>query len=444
MTKNSLNSFLKKTMFRKRLQKLESKKKLYIYTQDKDEIYNFQLNGLNSVWHSAVRDMPFYKRWKQIYNLPDNIRSIEDLKRFPPLTKKDICLNEGFILSHLKNYYLTATGGTSGITTNFPTSKLDAEDSYANAYTGRSWWGIRPFDKILMFWGHSHLFGTGMMRYVKSAKRKLADFLISTKRVSCYSLGVGNVESFYSRILKERPHAIISYTSNVYRMCKFMEANGLSFRDENLKAVILTSETATDADVKLIKERLNTNVVHEYGMAETGAVAYSCRTTDNIRILWDSFVITTDAKGRLFITTTGNKIFPLINYDSEDLVDPGDVYKNSVLGLSHIKGKERDVLKLPSVNGEILSISTIFFDHILKCYPGIYSIHYKQTEDGASIVLTSDTKLDFRHLKRYFAQEASREFRNIDFEKIHFTQSGEIPKTVAGKNKTFIKEANIL
>jgi len=439
-----VNSFIKKTIknifFSERLRIIEEKKKLYSEITENEKITEYQLSQLNKVWHDAYTNLPFYRDWKEKHSLPDKIESIEQLKNFPVLTKRDIYENQEYIKEGLTDFYMTSTGGTSGITTHFPTSKNDADHTYANAYLGRSWWDIQPLNRILMFWGHSHLFGKGLKRHVKQFKRKLSDLLINTKKVSSYALNQHNVANFYDTIVKDDPEVIISYTSNLFQICKYMESKGVKYKSDNFKGIILTSETATDADVAILKERFNTNIIHEYGMAETGAMAYSDKETDNIRILWDSFICTVDESSTLHLTTILPKVFPLFNYTSEDLVEVRDVFDESIISLRFIKGKERDIVWVKDLNNEKMVISTIFLDHVLKFYPNIYSVHYKQAEEGTvTIGLTSDVELDINDLNKYFAKEAGKEFDNLDYSKFTIRQVDNIGKTVAGKKKTFME-----
>ena len=429
---------LKNTILAKRLKLLDKKKELYSSVTDDEDIYIYQLNRFNTTWKHCITNIPFYIKWQKEHSLPDQIASIEDLKIFPVLTKTEIHANQEFILENLKDYYLTSTGGTSGITTHFPTSNENADEAYVNAYLGRSWWGIEPLNNILMFWGHSHLFGRGYKRYIRQIKRKVSDILINTIKISSYSLDAYNIKEFYQSIEKVSPQSIISYSSNIFKICKYMQKNNLFYKSETLKGVILTSESVTQVDVELIEKYLNTSVINEYGMAETGSIAYSYNNTNNIRIFWDSFIVTTNDKKELMITTIGDSIFPLINYSSEDLVEIQKEYKGSVISLQKITGKARDVLKISLKDGTFKKISTIFFDHVLKFYPDIYSIHYKKNKESVDILLTSDVNLNLADVKKYIVKEVSKEFLDINFDLINIEQVDYVSKTIAGKNKTIL------
>ncbi|SVC87085.1 uncharacterized protein METZ01_LOCUS339939, partial [marine metagenome] len=107
-----------------------------------------------------------------------------------------------------------------------------------------------------------------------------------------------------------------------------------------------------------------------------------------------------------------------------------------ILFMSEILGKSRDVLSVSMLDGSRKDISAIFFDHVLKFYPDIYSMHYRQSESNVKIFLTSNIKLDLKHIKKYMSKEISKEFSGIDFDSLIVVQSDEVEKTIAGKNKT--------
>ncbi len=174
-------------------------------------------------------------------------------------------------------------------------------------------------------------------------------------------------------------------------------------------------------------------------MAETGAIAYSYKETNNIKVFWDSVILTTDSNRVLHITTISDKIFPLFNYTSEDIAEVKERYKSSILLLSKIIGKQRNVLSVPFKDKSIQKISTIFFDHVMKFYKNIYSIYYKQKEYGIEILLTSNIQLDLDDVKSYMDNEITKEFSEMDTNAIQLIQINKEHKTIAGKNKTLLK-----
>lgn len=425
--------------FNKKIHKISDKKILYSeYTNNKD-ITNYQIDKFNKLWMDISVNIPFYKMWKKKYSLPDKINSISELKEFPVMTKNTINEYKELIFNELVDYRIMSTGGTSGVTTEFPMSNLDSIEAYTNAYLGRSWWDIKPLDDILMFWGHSHLFGKGLGGKLNYYKKEFANYLINTKKISSYKLDVTNVKSFYENIIENNPSCIISYSSNIFKICKYMEENNLVYKNKKLKAIILTSETVNNADVDLIKKLLCPNVVNEYGMAETGSIAYSNDYTNEIKVFWDSFIITTNESDELILTTIGSKLFPLINYSSEDKIKVNSEHNGSIIAIASIEGKIRNILNIRLKDGSIKEVSTILFDHIIKYYPNIYSIQYKQSDgNNIEIHITSNKKINLIDLKQYVDNKLKIEIENIDYDSIIFKQAKDIEKTIAGKNKIIL------
>ena len=148
----------------------------------------------------AYSEIPFYKMWKEKYNLPEKILSIEELNNFPVLTKKEIQQNSELIFSHLKDYQTTSTGGSTGEPTKFPYIKSEMEYNYATNYLARSWWGFEPLDKVLLFWGHSHLFGNGVKGKINQYKRVMLDLLINTKRLNAYDMSFNTIGKYVKEL----------------------------------------------------------------------------------------------------------------------------------------------------------------------------------------------------------------------------------------------------
>ena len=442
MLREFIDFWLKKTFFKRRIWLLRKKQKLYSEIREPSDIYGYQLARFNEIWEHAYSQHPFYTEWKRRHKLPNKILSIRELKNFPVLTKRDLADSEVLILSNLSNYKLTTTGGTSGITLAFPVSRFDADHCYVNAYLGRSWWSIEPFSKVLMFWGHSHLFGHGFLKVIAKGRRKLSDLLINTQRVSSYSLHANNLQFFYERLTKSRAEVIIGYASNLFKVCKHIQENGLEVPRRGKFKVIVTSETCARADENLISKTLGAKVIQEYGMAETGVIAYSENETNQIKVLWDSFIIINHDDIGILVTTINDKCFPLINYATEDIVDVGLSFDTSVLSFRSIIGKKRDILEVKKVSGETVHVSVILFDHVLKYISGIYSVTYEVNDELIFIHLEVSQTLDLDSVEKIFKQKISSQVAGIDFDSIKFRQNFKLGKTIAGKRTTILKEGS--
>ena len=427
------NKLVRNTLLRKRCDVLRKKRCLYEKLNEDTQRYSFQLKKLNSMWSYALENVPFYQHWSRKHGLPKLIENVEDLKKFPILNKGIIQENEDLVLQSLRKYRLVTTGGSSGEPMAFPTNKRERDNIYANAYLGRSWWGIEPLDKILLIWGHSHAFGEGKIRIVNNIKRSLSDYIIGTKRLSAYDLSEDNLARYCKEINTGKYVAIIGYTSAIYKLAKYVKENELPLNAcKKLKAVIMTSETVTGADIKLVQNTWGVKAVVEYGTAELGIVSYSKNEVSRNCMMWDSHISTIDTNNELIVTTLDNRLLPLINYRTNDIVKPGREYSGSIMELREIVGRSHDLIEIVS-DGRKINVHGEIFTHILKSIKGIYSFEIIQKKNK-----DIDIKYVLRgsgDVQKYFCQLIRKEFPKIELKKFRFVEVDSIEKTIAGKQK---------
>lgn len=428
---------LKKTIFKKRIETIQKSLNLYEHKKS-NEIVNFQVKKFNYFWEKAYNSHAFYKMWKKNYQLPDKISSISEINNFPILNKKIINENYNLIFPQNNKYRVTYTGGTSGVTTKFPTDNKESFNAYIMSYTGRSWWNIEPLSEILMLWGHSHLFQGGFKGKIQYYQRMIKDFIIKTKRISSYNLSEDNLNYFYILINNVQPNTIISYSGNIFKLAKYMDENNLKFKFGKIQNVIVTSEPIYAKDIQIIKKKFAHNIINEYGMAETGVIGYSQNRTQNIKIFWSNFILTKNNNNNLYLSTISDRVFPLINYDTEDRVKTKFVKETSILIIKEIQGKSRNNLSIKLKNGLTISVSTIFFDHFLKYFPNIYSVQYKILKNEINIILNTNGYVDINDIYIKCIEKLSKDFGVPDESKLNI-KFGKSTKTVAGKHSIFLQ-----
>ena len=433
-----LTYFLRKTVFQNKINAIKESTKLYNSNISPKKIIEIQIKKFNFLWKKIQIEHSFYKLWMHENKLPKKISTINEISDFPSLTKKIINERHKLIIPNDTSYRTTYTGGTSGVTTIFPTNDIESFNAYVASYTGRQWWGVYPLSKIVMLWGHSHLFENGIKGQYQHFKRKIKDFIINTNRISSYELSETNLVIFFNIINKLTPSTIISYSGNIFRLAKFMHENNLKFKFGKIEKVIVTSETLYTNDIILIKKILAENVINEYGMAETGVIGYSKNSTQNINIFWNNFILTKNSNDNLFITTLTERVFPLINYDSEDKVKTMLIKDNSILKIKEILGKTRNNLPIKLINGITVDVSTIFFDHVLKYLPNIYSVQYLIKKDVVYIILNVSENVNINYIYKICIKKITENFGIPDITKI-IIKSDSSTKTIAGKHSTFIK-----
>lgn len=415
------------------------KQSIEFYSNDnnfcKDKAEDIQVSNFNNIWKNAYTNIPFYKSWKEKHKLPDEIDHISQLKEFPILTKKIISDNRKQILNSPNSERETLTGGTSGISTPFPMNSDDANTAWVNTFTGRYLNGIKPRSKLLMIWGHSHLFN-GKGAYFKHLKRYIADRLNRIYRTSAYDLSDKNLKFISHQIFKKKPEYIIGYGSCLVAFANYCLENNINFKDANIKRIVNTSETITQYDANKISRLFMAPVINEYGMAEAGVIGYSVSSLFPIKIFFKEFIVRVH-NNKIIITTIGKKCFPLINYDTEDLSIEDD--NDSLYEFSNLGGKERDIINFIDKNKKEFQISVIILDHIFKQVNSIRSLHYKTENNLLNIYFSyfgnrpSEESL-FSVLQKGLALQGI----NIEFSNVKFHQLEEPIKTFAGKRKAVL------
>ena len=402
----------------------------YFYNKDFKKISSLQLYRFNCIWKKAYEYIPFYSDWKIKYKLPSEINHIDEIDNFPILTKNIISEYKHIIYQTPNIERSTLTGGTSGISTSFPMNKFDSKSAWLNTTLGRKWNGIYSGDKLLMIWGHSHLFGNKDI-FRKKLKRKLKDFFLNIERVSAYDLNDNKLEKIYLRVLKFKPNYIIGYGSCLGHFAKFLRKENLNLRNLGVKKIINTSETISTADKIIIEESFNCPIINEYGMAEAGVIGYSVDSLLPIKIFWKDFIIRIP-KERILITTIGERCFPLINYDSEDI---GLENNDNPLIIKSLIGKARDIFKIKDKNGKYCEVSVVLFDHIFKQILQIKSIHYQITKDDFINIYysTFGGPLDKNYLKEFFIKGLSLENIFINPKFVRFIFIKNPLQTLSGK-----------
>ena len=424
--------------FKKRIKLLRNEKNYYNSSISKDlgEIENIQVDKFNKVWNKSFENIPFYKEWKYKNSLPCEIKCVNDLDLFPILTKEEISNKRDLISKTPGIERNTLTGGTSGISTPFPMNFLDADTSWINTHIGRSWNSIEPRDKLFMIWGHSHLF-QGRGAIFKHLKRKAADHINKIFRVSAYDVSDENLDHIVSQILKVKPVYIIGYGSCMGYLADFIQRKNISLRNVNVKRIVNTSETISKKDAKILSNIFECPVINEYGMAETGVIGYSQNSLYPIRVFTNDFIVRIKAQ-RLIITTLGNKCFPLINYDTEDLssdVPPKEGFLSSIKSLD---GKARDVFEIKDIYSNLHKISVIILDHIFKQIGELRSLHFEIRSNHELIISYnySGNRPSKELLMKTLAQGLETQGIEIEESLISFKEIDSPLLTIAGKRQT--------
>lgn len=419
---------------------LESKLALYRDRVEVDDIESCQVDRFNRIWKHARENVPFYRWWAAEHSLPARIVTPSDLERFPVLDKSVLIAQRDLVFAGggITGFY--TTGGSSGQPTRYPSGSGEHDERWANVYVARSWSGIAPLERTVHLWGHSHLFGTGFRGRAAQTRRVLEDRVVGITRLDAYDLSDAALARGLDVLRRKQPAVLSGYASAVFKMARFAEREGIGIGSQpRLHAIVLCAETVTTADVEVIERVFRAPVVIEYGAAETGVIAMSGSGTDDIRVLWDSFICLTTGGNDLLLTTVSPRVFPLINYAIGDCVEARRARGANAFSFRRVLGRRQDVVTAATEDGRV-ELSAILPVHILKSHPGVIGVQFEQIDaDHLRIHVETCPTATAEVLQAFFIRELRRHYPAVRADAVEVVLARGSSTTVAGKHALFLR-----
>ena len=359
-----------------------------IETASRDEIAALQLERLRWSVRHAYENVPTYRaRFDAAGVHPDDLRTLEDLARFPFTTKDDLRAAYPFGLFAVPRERIArihASSGTTGKPTIVGYTSRDLE-TWAEV-VGRSIRaaGGRPGMIVHVAYGYG-LFTGGLGAHY------------GAERLGCTVVPVsgGMTERQVTLIEDLRPDIIMVTPSYMLAILDEFRRQGLDPRASSLAIGIFGAEPWTNAMRAEIEEAFDMHAVDIYGLSEIigPGVANECvETKDGLHLWEDHFypeiidpeegrVLADGERGELVLTTLTKEAMPVIRYRTRDLTRllPGTA--RTMRRIEKITGRSDDMIILRGVNVFPSQVE----EQILRV--GGLAPHYQ-------LVLTRDGRLD--------------------------------------------------
>lgn len=269
-----------------------------LFFAEPDELERLQLVRLKDRAQQAARIPFFARRWKTSEVSPDDLRSLDDLWRFPSYTVDDIRLSieehppwgdyqgvrsDDALREPLRLYF---SGGTTGKSrpTLYTQWDRDVSSLFAARYVYRQ--GIRPGDVVLNSYQYSTFNGGAL--FDEALHRWLNCIVISTSS--------GNVTPSHKQVelaIEYGASAILTTGDHLLRLADAAEELGYDvIGDLKLRVVGGMGDRKTDAEIKAILDRVGVAEFYDsYGFHEVGMVAVECPAHDGLHIFEEGFVV---------------------------------------------------------------------------------------------------------------------------------------------------------
>ncbi|ARV13820.1 capsule biosynthesis protein CapK [Polaribacter sp. SA4-12] len=395
-----------------------------------DELEQYQLKKFKEILQVAYNNSEFYKRKFDELNVDiQKVSSLDDIKLFPIITKKDLIKFAPQIHTNLtfKKKFLATTSGTSGESLKF--FREEEVDSFNRAaiQRGYSWYDINPWDRNGYFWGFSFSF-------ISKQKNKILDFLQNRFRIFSY-----NEKSLKSFIRKaQKANYIHGYSSMIYQTAILINKLKLP-KPLQIKMIKGTSEKIFESYQSPIKEAFGVKIISEYGATESGIIAFECEQ-GSMHLNMEG-VLVEEIDNEILVTNLQLHSFPIIRYKLGDYISLAPREKKCSCGKNHLILDEVTGRIGENIYGVENTYPSLYFYYIFKNLSKkekiVLNYQVVQNQKGKLIFLL-DIKVNV-DVERKLVAEIEKYFKkDIIFE---IKQQAEFIYT-KGKLKNFISEIN--
>jgi phenylacetate-CoA ligase len=322
-----------------------------------DELRAVQLERLRWSLRHAYDNVEHYRRSFTAHGVhPDDLRSLEDLRRFPFLKKQDFRDNYPyglFAVPQNRIARLHASSGTTGKPTVVGYTANDISNWAELVARSIQAAGGRAGDKVHVAYGYG-LFTGGLGAHYGAEKLGCTVIPMSG----------GQTEKQVQLIRDFQPDIIMVTPSYILNIADEFERQGVDPRHSSLRAGILGAEPWTEAMRAEIERRFDIDAVDIYGLSEVmgPGVAGECVETKDGPVVWEDHFypeiidpntgepVPDGTEGELVFTSLTKEALPVIRYRTRDLSRLLPPTARSMRRMAKITGRSDDMLIIRGVN----------------------------------------------------------------------------------------------
>ena len=346
---------------------------IYPYVKEVERMYNMSHDELQerneriflNIFRKAYTKSSFYhKLYTEAGIKLEDIKCLGDISKLPVVTK-DMILHQSDALLTTSKWKLlkNRTSGTTGtpLTVFEDWKSIWREQAYFYCYRKRC--GYTYGQPLVSLRGN--LGKKDTMMYVH---------ISNTLYLSSYNINEQTVWAYYKGIEKRSPRAIEGYPSSLYNLALLLKDKGLYC---NIPVCFTSSENLLDFQRQLIEERFHTKIFDHYGTTER-----TIRISESIKhdgyFEDPGYSINEYLKDRVISTSLINSAFPLIRYQSSDVVILKENTKDERVSIDRIQGRSGNCIK--GKDGSIYNNAALTF--ILTYSHNIRYAQFIQKKNG--------------------------------------------------------------
>jgi phenylacetate-CoA ligase len=328
-----------------------------IEVASRDEIRALQLSRLRWSLRHAYDNVPHYRRRFDNAGVhPIDLRSLDDLARFPLTSKADLRDNYPFGLFAVPRERVTrihASSGTTGKPTVVGYTAGDIDNWAQLVARSIRAAGGRPGHIVHIAYGYG-LFTGGLGAHY------------GAERLGCTVIPMsgGQTQKQVQLICDFKPDVIMVTPSYMLSIAEEMARQGIDPGSTSLKIGIFGAEPWTEAMRRQIETLMRLKAVDIYGLSELmgPGVASECVETQDGPVIWEDHfypeiidpttgkVLPDGELGELVFTSLTKEALPIVRYRTRDLTRLLPPTSRSMRRMAKIVGRSDDMLIIRGVN----------------------------------------------------------------------------------------------
>lgn len=334
-----------------------------------EELKRRQIRNLRRIVTHAYENVPFYrKKFKEARFAPKDLKEIEDIRKIPIVTKKD--LRQNFSDATAKNidrrrWKIDSTSGSSGEPLIFYRDAITDDLKVASDLLANSLCRIAPGDRILWITHPRQIRVRNSAEFlVRSIWNKATDL----RWMSVSDLQEENATEVIKSISRIKPRCLYGYTSGLLMLARCLSRHGEIRSTPYVKAIVSSAETLSPSSKKILQETFDCAVFNRYGCRELGgSVAQDCDKHEGLHVNTEFYMmevvedgqsVSSGEKGQIIVTDLHNMVMPFIRYQTGDIALYEEPFCSCGRGFPTIKaiiGRETESINIRTSSGKIIT-----------------------------------------------------------------------------------------
>jgi phenylacetate-CoA ligase len=348
--------------------------------------------------HAATTCPIYRERFEGAGIDPNRVRSIEDLRSLPILTKDDIRSRAADVMSSTfdrRQLVQARTGGSTGVSLEVFCDEPCRQRRNAAALRADEWSGWRLGEPLGAVWGNPPVADS----FKKKVRSHFKDRVVYLDTMKLTPAAVSRfVEDWHGL----RAGLLFGHAHSLFLLAEEVMRQGLELRPTG---VVATSMMLLAPERRVIEKAFRNPVTNRYGCEEVSLIACECEEHNGLHLNLDHNIVeflrpdgtpcSPGENGRIVVTELINYGMPMIRYEVGDWGVPGDRECPCGRGLplmETLTGRTADFL-VALDGSRVAGISLI--ERTLTEIPGIRQMQLVQdSRDAVQVNLVRDDDYD--------------------------------------------------